>query len=416
MANLKASLLWHCKTDKGWQRLPVVFAKNNRIKLGVVLIDGKEQSYPDGAFHLRTYESRAMKYRNVGKNAAKALTELQREISLLKTRDEAKQLGATLVVDGNEQKKTLPFLRVEFLADKKKRKSRSAESLYRLTLDGFFQTCSKLVASEIVGEDLLRFVDYLKREGFAAKTIHTRYNALITFLTGVGVDKKKFPPKHDRPKEPKKVVEIYEDESELERLFANSSPRNGLLFEVLLKTGLREQEASTLEWWNLDLKQGVVKVCNKPEINFKIKDCEERSIPIPRALVEKLAAWKAQSGSRRFVFGTKKDTVDGHLLRSLRIEVREAGLNCEQCSLCASKGECKRWWLHKFRATFATTCLQRGMDPRTLMTLMGHSDIQTTMRYLAPAREDRVRASVEAIWGEPAENVVQMPAKRKRAS
>ena len=41
---------------------------------------------------------------------------------------------------------------------------------------------------------------------------------------------------------------------------------------------------------------------------------------------------------------------------------------------------------HMFRATFATHMLQRGVDIHTVQELMGHTNIQTTMRYLAVHR------------------------------
>ena len=47
---------------------------------------------------------------------------------------------------------------------------------------------------------------------------------------------------------------------------------------------------------------------------------------------------------------------------------------------------------HKFRATFATHMLQRGVDIRTVQELMGHTNIQTTMRYLAVSDERLVAA------------------------
>jgi site-specific recombinase XerD len=51
---------------------------------------------------------------------------------------------------------------------------------------------------------------------------------------------------------------------------------------------------------------------------------------------------------------------------------------------------------HKFRATFATHLLQRGVDIRTVQELMGHTNIQTTMRYLAVA-DERLVAAVELL-------------------
>jgi site-specific recombinase XerD len=38
--------------------------------------------------------------------------------------------------------------------------------------------------------------------------------------------------------------------------------------------------------------------------------------------------------------------------------------------------------LHSFRRTYATTLLRKGVDIRTVQMLLGHSDIESTMRYL----------------------------------
>jgi site-specific recombinase XerD len=51
---------------------------------------------------------------------------------------------------------------------------------------------------------------------------------------------------------------------------------------------------------------------------------------------------------------------------------------------------------HKFRATFATTMLSRGVDVRTVQELMGHTDLATTMRYLA-VTDERKAAAVSVL-------------------
>jgi site-specific recombinase XerD len=51
---------------------------------------------------------------------------------------------------------------------------------------------------------------------------------------------------------------------------------------------------------------------------------------------------------------------------------------------------------HKFRVTFATHMLQRGVDIRTVQELMGHTNIQTTMRYLALS-DERLAAAVAVL-------------------
>ncbi|MGA7136432.1 MAG: site-specific integrase [Terriglobales bacterium] len=53
---------------------------------------------------------------------------------------------------------------------------------------------------------------------------------------------------------------------------------------------------------------------------------------------------------------------------------------------------------HRFRATFATTLLQNGVDLKTVQKLLGHKNLESTMQYLAKAESPKVRAKVNAVW------------------
>jgi site-specific recombinase XerD len=61
-------------------------------------------------------------------------------------------------------------------------------------------------------------------------------------------------------------------------------------------------------------------------------------------------------------------------------------------------GSWKNFWLHKFRATFATWALWAGVDLRTVQQWLGHSDIESTMRYLKPSRSQQVHDKVNEIF------------------
>jgi site-specific recombinase XerD len=74
------------------------------------------------------------------------------------------------------------------------------------------------------------------------------------------------------------------------------------------------------------------------------------------------------------------------MLRILKDTVERAGLDPTE------------YYLHKFRATFATTCLQSGIDLKTVQQWLGHTDLASTMRYLRAARGAGVKAKVEAVW------------------
>jgi hypothetical protein len=54
--------------------------------------------------------------------------------------------------------------------------------------------------------------------------------------------------------------------------------------------------------------------------------------------------------------------------------------------------------LAPFRVTFATWSLWAGVDLRTVQQWLGHSDMESTMRYLKPSRSQQVREKVNEIF------------------
>jgi integrase/recombinase XerD len=159
---------------------------------------------------------------------------------------------------------------------------------------------------------------------------------------------------------------------------------------VLLQSGLREQELMFLEWPDVDFKAHVVRVTHKLHRNWTPKAYKEREIPISDALVESLKAHKAKCDcSCALVFPTSGCRPRLDFLDHCKEIAQRAGLNPDD------------WWLHRFRATFCTSCLRSGIDLRTVQAYMGHSDLASTLRYLKPARSQEARAKVNNItWGD----------------
>lgn len=56
------------------------------------------------------------------------------------------------------------------------------------------------------------------------------------------------------------------------------------------------------------------------------------------------------------------------------------------------------FWLHKFRNTFATWSLRRGVDIRTVQHWLGHADISMTQRYLAPETGEQAQRRINQAF------------------
>ncbi|WP_330412913.1 tyrosine-type recombinase/integrase [Dorea formicigenerans] len=50
---------------------------------------------------------------------------------------------------------------------------------------------------------------------------------------------------------------------------------------------------------------------------------------------------------------------------------------------------------HTLRHTFATRCIERGMNPKTLQVIMGHSSVNITMNLYCHVTEDTLFTEME---------------------
>lgn len=192
--------------------------------------------------------------------------------------------------------------------------------------------------------------------------------------------------KNDWPRFTEEEPEIYEEE-ELDKLFAACDTDEQVWFYFFLMTGMREQEVMYTYWSDINLSASIVRVSHKPDRGWTPKAYKEREIPIPTILVTSLKAWKRQSQiGCRLAFPTAGCQPKLDFLDCLKAVAQRAKLDKDN------------FRLHKFRATFATRCLWAGVDLRTVQQWLGHSDLESTMRYLKPSRSRAVRKKVNEIF------------------
>ena len=180
------------------------------------------------------------------------------------------------------------------------------------------------------------------------------------------------------------MPEVYTREEMTKFFFNVANERDALAFEFLLKTGAREREMTHLEWTDLDLGANPTVRFGTKE-GFRTKTGKSRVVPLERELATKLTGWRVKNPSSTLVFGTG-DKVEGHYLRICKAVALRAGMDPSD------------FWLHKFRDTFATWNLRRGVDIRTVQHWLGHADIQMTQRYLAPEQGEHAQNQINKAW------------------
>jgi site-specific recombinase XerD len=145
---------------------------------------------------------------------------------------------------------------------------------------------------------------------------------------------------------------------------------------LLPKTGLRISEITGLRRENLRFHEG------RLIFEFRGKGDKLRVVPLPHAAVATLEAHlEAADPSNPWLF----PTVRGGPISPHGVRVYTRKLANEFSDLSGLSP-------HVLRHTYATAMLRAGVDIKRLQLLMGHSNIQTTQRYLHPSVTDLVSA------------------------
>src|SRR6266478_3191349 len=378
MANREVNLTKRVQTPHGWRYCRVLLSANGRVKPDVVVVNDKEERHHEGAYYLEWREGPKRVGLSVGKDPADASARrLRKEAEL-----NAVNNGVTVVPDGQKGHRSLAAAVTEFLDETKLTKKPKTLAAYTTALNYFTESCHKQDLHEVDRRDLLKFSAFLRDEkGQAPRSVSNKFENVMTFLKANGI--RGLAGKNDWPRYTEEEPEIYEPE-ELDKLLAACDAEERLWYEFFLMTGMREQEVMYTYWSDVNVAQATVRVSHKPDRGWTPKAYKEREIPIPAKLAKRLKAWKAKGDKTcGLVFPTAGCKPRLDFLDCLKAVAKRAGLNPDNC------------WLHKFRATFATTHLRnRDVDLRTVQHWMGHKDIESTMRYLKPNRGQEVRAKV----------------------
>lgn len=385
-------------TEPFWNR-------NRTLRAGYALIEGRPEHYPEGVYYLCFLRNGKRVWEAVGSDADAAIVAFRNKEHDLRAISLGRSTLSSAIVEMTAAQ-TDVALSLEDAIDsylEEVRRFRSAKTISACEnmLGRFSAALPGKPVREISRKDLLDHMAALKEEGLGDRTIFNHIGRINTLLKANGVGN--MLKAADKPKYDEKDVTAYNSD-ELAALFSAATPEERILFEFFLGTGFREQEVMYCTWANVDLRNRVVSVWSKPELGFRVKDKEERSVPVPDSLIASLAERKKRSTSM-LIFPGRNGSPDGHFLRTLQKLAFRAELNCGECvnkqgKRCSEHPVCSAWGLHKFRRTFATMHSEAGVSPPTIQRWLSHADLSTTLRYLAVAdlRSERTRSQVNASF------------------
>ncbi len=254
---------------------------------------------------------------------------------------------------------------------------------YRLVFENFRASFTKKYLDQIDRHAMLSFAQSLRKVKLAPRTVSNRYLAFSAFLKFHGI--KPGMKKGDAPKFVEDEADAYSRE-DIAAFMAACKPEQYLLFNFFLCTGFRMAEVMSLQYSDIDFKHRTVSVRPKPEFDFRPKGWECRTVPLTEALALALEARLRGRKASTLVFPTRNGKQNNKMLQACKRIAKRAKLDDSQ------------FWLHKFRATFATWHLQAGIDIRTVQSWLGHKSVETTLRYLQPARGAAIQAKFNATF------------------
>jgi integrase len=393
------NVLRKVKVDGVWKLLPV-WKTGDKLDWTKLNNDGVPMVSTTGTFYLDYREDGKRIRRAVGSHPREAKAAQSAQASILNLRAEGME-----VEDAPQMQQYRPIsgpkisdIVREFVKRPPYELRARSQAKYTNAMTDFGKWTTRTHLSQLTNLDIKGFMAYLvEREGLENRTAKGKARIVTSVLNKRGAQI--VMQKGDWPRFTKRRRQVYRPET-LQQLFAAATPEESILFQTFLMSGFRDQEVGFLAWPDFDPRHNTLSVTKKLHLGFIPKNYEERVIPIPDELVVLLEHQRAMQGPGGYlVFPTSEWNVEQgrpggqrnrHMLDVLKRLAHRAGLNCGRCEAtiknvpvsCKDRPVCKRFGLHMFRHTYATTMLRDGVDIVSLQKLLGHKDLASTMEYL----------------------------------
>lgn len=205
-------------------------------------------------------------------------------------------------------------------------------------------------------------------------------------------------------KDPPKKKNIMSVEEQLEVMQILMSEYNGIAFFALFTLGVRASELAGFLWKDLD------DICDNITVDrgFQVLDIYDddlkrvgierkytelksytshRDVPVISILKNELLKYKKQIMQNLNI--TDESELDNEAIFRTKIGNISADYLRHRLNDILEKYNFRKVTVHELRHTFATRCLESGVDMKTLQILLGHADYSTTANIYAHVLENR---------------------------
>lgn len=233
---------------------------------------------------------------------------------------------------------------------------------YLERLGNYFDNCKPV--NNIKPKDIQKYIDYLRCDRKLKNSSINRYLEILSKMFNLAIDNGELT---ENPLQ--KVPKLHEDNhiiryltsNEEQRLFASIdiiAPYLRPIVTTALQTGMRRGEIFGMKWNYIDFNNHIIYVLDT-------KSGKSREIPMSEVLYNLLQSYPKVS---EYVFVNPKTHKPYTDIKKSFNKVKELA-------------QVYNFRFHDLRHTFATRLVMAGVDFLTIMEILGHTSLQTTMRY-----------------------------------
>lgn len=299
-----------------------------------------------------------------------------------------------------KKRKKFEVVAYEWLEYKKMEIKNSTYCNYKFIIERYLK-------SEFGGKDIDKihdFNEFIEKlvDKLSPKTIRDITNvlkAILIYYEEIYGKKLKYK-KMKIPKLEKKTIRILSkrEKEKLEKCCLDSNDLKLFGIIVCLNTGIRLGELCALKWKNIDLNERVIYIKHtiqrvyigkgvKSEIIIDTPKTKSsiREIPINNKLYFILKPLsKMYENEAFFLTGLTEKPIEPRNYQMLFKSI------LKKCKI-------RNYKFHILRHTFATNCIEVGMDIKTLSQILGHSNVQITLNIYVHSSKKLMKKYLEKI-------------------